>query len=77
MDYTNKKLLILCGNVVHVKVVKAAKEMGVYTIVTDSLPIEEAPAKAIADEALYINVLDVDALVEYCKENKVDGVINL
>jgi biotin carboxylase len=50
--------------------------MGVYTIVTDSLPLEDAPAKAIADEALYINVLDVDALVEYCKENKVDGVIN-
>ena len=46
MDYTNKKLLILCGNVVHVKVVKAAKEMGVYTIVTDSLPIERGTCKS-------------------------------
>ncbi len=76
MNFKGKKLLILCGNVVHVKVVEAAKRMGVYTVVTDGLPLEDAPAKQIADEALYINVLDVDALVEYCKENKIDGVIN-
>ncbi len=76
MDYKQKKLLILCGNVVHVKVVEAAKAMGVYTIVTDSLPLKEAPAKQIADEALYINVLDVDSIVEYCKNNGVDGVLN-
>lgn len=74
--FEGKKLLILCGNIVHVKVVEAAKQMGVYTIVTDGLPLEEAPAKQIADEALYINVLDVDTLVEYCKKNKIDGVIN-
>lgn len=74
--FKGKKLLILCGNVVHVKVVEAAKEMGVYTIVTDGLSLEDAPAKQIADEALYINVLDVDKIVAYCKENKVDGVIN-
>ena len=71
-----KKLLILCGNVVHVKVVEAAKEMGVYTIVTDSLPLSDAPAKALADEALFFNVLDVDNIVNWCKQNKVDGVLN-
>ena len=76
LDFTGKKLLILCGNVVHVKVVNAAKEMGVYTIVTDGLPLRDAPAKQIADEALYIDVLDVDSIVDYCLENKVDGVIN-
>lgn len=76
MNFKGKKLLILCGNVVHIKVVEAAKRMGVYTVVTDGLPLEDAPAKQIADEALYINVLDVDAIVEYCKENHIDGVIN-
>lgn len=76
MNVKGKKLLILCGNVVHVKVVQAAREMGVYTIVTDMLPLEEAPAKQIADEALYLNVLDVDGIVQYCKDNCVDGVIN-
>lgn len=75
-DLRGKKLLILCGNVVHVKVVEAAKEMGVYTIVTDSLPLSDAPAKAIADEALFFNVLEVDNIVNWCKQNKVDGVLN-
>lgn len=76
MNYKSKKLLILCGNVVHVKVVEAAKNMGVYTIVTDSLSLEDAPAKKIADEALFLNVLDIDGIVDYCRKNKVDGVIN-
>lgn len=76
MNLKGKKLLILCGNVVHVKVVQAAREMGIYTIVTDTLPLEAAPAKQIADEALYLNVLDVDGIVRYCRENAVDGVIN-
>ncbi len=75
-ELKGKRLLVLCGNAIHVKVVKAAKEMGVYTIVTDGLSIENAPAKKIADEALYINVLDVDSIVEYCTKNPVDGVIN-
>lgn len=76
MDFTGKKLLILCGNVVHIKVVEAAKEMGVYTIVTDGLPMADAPAKQLADEALFLDVLDVDGIVAYCRENQVDGVIN-
>lgn len=71
-----KKLLILCGYSIHVKVVEAAKEMGVYTIVTDNLAIEDSPAKAIADEALFINIFDTDAIIKYCKENNVDGVLN-
>jgi biotin carboxylase len=76
MDFTGKKLLILCGNVIHCKVVEAAKEMGIYTIVTDSIPFEEAPAKQMADEALMLNVLDIDGIVEWCQNNHVDGVIN-
>ncbi|MBQ8885920.1 MAG: ATP-grasp domain-containing protein [Clostridia bacterium] len=76
MNLAGKKLLILCGNIVHVKVVEAAKELGVYTAVTDSLPLKDAPAKQIADEALYFNVLDVDKIVAWCKENSIDGVLN-
>ena len=44
-----KKLLILAGAGVHNKVVRAAKEMGIYTIVTDYLP--DSPAKELADES--------------------------
>ena len=69
-----KKLLILAGAGVHNKVVRAAKEMGIYTIVTDYL--EGSPAKLIADEAWMLNITDVDAIVEKCKEEHVDGVMN-
>ncbi len=36
-NYMKQKLLVLAGADVHSKVVSAAKEMGVYTIVTDFL----------------------------------------
>lgn len=73
-DLRGKKLLILAGAGVHNKVVRAAKEMGIYTIVTDYL--EDSPAKLIADEAWMLNITDVDAIVEKCKEEHVDGVMN-
>lgn len=76
MDFKGKKLLILAGQSVHNKVVRAAKEMGVYTIVTDYLPIEKSPAKQLADEAWMLNITDVDGIVKRCIEENVDGVLN-
>lgn len=70
-----KKLLILAGAGVHCKVVQAAKELGIYTIVTDNLNFKDAPAKQIADEALNYDIYDIDHIVAYCKKNKVDGVL--
>lgn len=70
-----KKLLVLAGADVHVKVVKAAKDLGVYTIVTDYLDLENSPAKQIADEYWDLSITDVDAIVEKCKEERVDGVL--
>ena len=70
-----KKLLILAGADVHIKVVTAAKELGVYTIVTDYLIPEQSPAKLYADEYWMIDIMDVDAIVTKCKEEKVDGVL--
>lgn len=68
-----KKLLILGGANQHLKLVEAAKELGVYTIVTDYLT--DSPCKKICDEPLMLNITDVDGIVSYCKENHVDGVI--
>lgn len=70
-----KKLLILAGAGVHCKVVQAAKELGVYTIVTDNLDVKDSPAKQMADEFLNYNIYDTDKIVKYCKENDVDGVL--
>jgi len=60
-----KKLLILGGASVHVKVVEAAKKLGLYTIVTDYL--ENSPAKQIADKSYMFNIYDVDEIVQMCK----------
>ena len=74
MDFTGKKLLVLAGAGTHTKVVKAAREMGLYTIVTDYL--ENSPAKKIADESWMYSITDVDAIVARCREAGVDGVLN-
>lgn len=74
-DLKGKKLLVLAGADVHVKVVKAAKELGVYTIVTDYLALEDSPAKQIADEYWNLSITAVDDIVAKCKEEKVDGVL--
>ena len=75
-DLRGKKLLILAGADVHVKVVKAAKELGVYTIVTDYLALEDSPAKQMADEFWNLSITDVDNIVKKCKEEHIDGVLS-
>lgn len=75
-EYAGKKLLILAGAGPHCKVVDAAKEMGVYTIVTDYLKDSDSPAKIIADESWMLNIMDVDAIVEKCKSESIDAVLN-
>lgn len=74
MDNNKKKLLILGGASQHIKVVQAAKELGLKTYVTDYL--ENSPAKRIADVSLLYDVTDVESIVQYCKLEKIDGVIN-
>ena len=73
-DYMKQKLLVLAGAAVHSKVVSAAKEMGVYTIVTDFL--ENSPAEQIADESWMLSIVDVDGIVERGKKEHIDGVLN-
>lgn len=75
MDLTGKKLLILGGNAISCDIVKTAKELGVYTIVTDWNPIEEAPAKLISDEFWMDSLMDYDTLVPKIKERGIDGII--
>lgn len=68
-----KKLLILGANPETIPLVETAKRMGLYTIVTD--PDPEAPAKKVADRGVNINGMDVPGLVEFCKVEKIDGVL--
>ncbi len=71
---TGKRLLILGGMRFSCEIVNMAKAMGVYTLVADYNKIEDSPGKQIADEAVDLSVIDVDAVVNYVKNNNIDGV---
>lgn len=68
-----KKLLILGANPETIPLIETAKQMGLYTIVTD--PDPKAPAKKVADRGININGMDVTSLVQFCKVEKIDGVL--
>lgn len=74
-DFKGKRLLILGGATQSKKVVTAAKEMGVHAIVLDIN--KDAPAKEGADECVEMSLMDYDAILEWCRQNPVDGIINI
>lgn len=75
-NLSGKKLLVLAGASVHNKVVRAAKEMGLYVIVSDYLEPHLSPAKQLADESWMYSITDVDAIVEKCRAEHVDAVLS-
>ena len=74
-NISGKKLLILGGNAISSEIVKAAKSMGVYTIVTDWNTPQKSPAKLYADEYWNDSLTDYDILLSKIKEHHVQGVI--
>lgn len=70
-----KKILVLGSASVHVKLIKVAQEMGIYTITTDNVPYEDSPGKKIADEYWNLNIYDVKEIVKKAKKEHIDGVI--
>lgn len=76
MSLQGKKLLVLGGKPIgSIELVVRAKELGLYVIVTDYLPIEQSPAKAFADEVWNISTAEVDVLAAKCRECQVDGIL--
>lgn len=71
-DLRNKKLLILGAVRMTCEIVKRAKKMGVITFVADNRI--DSPAKAIADVSVFLDVSDVDLIVEYCLREGINGV---
>lgn len=67
-----KRLLFLGAVRPLCEAVQVARTMGIYTIVIDYLP--NSPAKAYADKACLVSTTDVEAVVELCKQERVDGI---
>lgn len=75
-ELKGKKILVLAGvNPIAEDVVKTAKKLGVYTIVTGNLDVTLCPAKRYADEVEEVSTADLDALEKLIEEKKVDGVL--
>lgn len=74
-DLKGKKLLILGGNAISCDIVNCAKELGVYTIVTDWNKVDDAPAKQIADEYWMDSLMDYDSLLPKIQSHGVDGIL--
>ena len=72
-DLSRKKLLILGGVPAMAEMTLRAQEMEVEVLVTDYL--EDSPAKKYADKSFMTSTTDVDAVVQLCKEQEVDGII--
>lgn len=68
-----KKLLILAANAESIPIVRKARKMGIYTIVTDHIP--GSPAKEAADKYFDVDGKDVDALAKIVEQEKVDGIL--
>lgn len=73
-DLKGKKLLILGGNKDTMEIVREAKKLGIYTIVTDWYDTDRSPAKLIADEYWNEEVFRPDLLSVLVKENGISGV---
>ena len=75
MELEGKRLLILGGSRISCEIVRKAQEMGIYTMVTDWYPLEDSPAKQIADEYFMTSTADIPAMVNLINDKNVDGVI--
>lgn len=74
MGIKGKKLLVLGGTYASYNLVKLAKDMGVYTIVTDYY--ENGVAKEIADEAINISTADIESLSVFVRDRYINGIIS-
>jgi len=70
-----KKILILGGNALTIDIVKAAQQLGLYTIVTDWNTPEKSPAKTVADEYWMDSLSDIEVLTAKVRQNGINGII--
>lgn len=68
-----RKILLLGGSAQQLVAIKAAKELGYYTVVCDYLP--DNPGQYEADKFYGISTTDVEAVYEVAKKEKVDGIL--
>lgn len=69
-----KKILLLGGSAQQLVAIRAAKELGYYTVVIDYLP--DNPGQDEADKFYGESTTDVEAVYRIAKDEKVDGILS-
>ena len=69
-----KKLLLLGGSRYLLPVIKAAKNLGIYTITCDYLP--DNIAHKYSDQYCNISIIDKEAVLKAAEELKIDGIMS-
>ena len=69
------KALVLCGGIPQIALIENLKKRGIKTLLADMN--ENVSAKKYADEFYKVSVLDVDAIRNLAKEQKVDFLITV
>lgn len=70
-----KKLLILGGGSDMISVTHLAQSMGCIVYVADYYDTLRSPAKLAADHYSNISIFDTDLVVQYIRDNQIDGVM--
>ncbi|MEE1021423.1 MAG: ATP-grasp domain-containing protein [Bacteroidales bacterium] len=68
-----KKILLLGGSAQQLVAIRAAKELGYYTVVCDYLP--DNPGQYEADKFYGISTTNINAVYEVAKNEEVDGIL--
>lgn len=68
-----KKILLLGGSAQQLVAIKAAKELGYYTVVCDYLP--DNPGQYEADKFYGISTTDVEAVYKVARDEQVSGIL--
>lgn len=69
-----KKLMILGGSRYALPVIKAAKQLGIYTITADYLP--DNIAHKYSDEYVNVSIIDKELTLKAAKERNIDGIMS-
>ena len=68
-----KKILLLGGSAQQVVAIKAARNLGYYTILCDFLP--DNPGQYVADKFYLVSTTDKNAVLEVAQKEQIDGVL--
>lgn len=66
--------MMMSGSQKACEIVRVAKELGVRVYETDWY--EDSPAKKVVEKSFMVSTADVDAVVDLCRKERVDGIIS-